>query len=119
MGSQHYSSYRTECLGALLAISADGPCNIGIDNASCIKSCKHLWHLAVHAPIDQDVDSKAIRQAQRYRCKGQLRKPWGLQPDGGLWNITWDAILTRGPRAQTLTKAKGHATKEDVKNDVV
>ena len=42
----------------------------------------------------------------------------GLQVDGDLLKNTWEATLIRGPAAHCLTKAKGHATKEDVEKGI-
>ena len=41
-------------------------------------------------------------------------KAWGLQVDGDLWEVAWNAVLTRGIGNQYLRKVKGHATDEDV-----
>ena len=38
----------------------------------------------------------------------------GLQIDGDLWQLAWEAIKTRGAGNQTLRKVKGHATEKDV-----
>ena len=41
-------------------------------------------------------------------------KAWGLQVDGDLWEVAWNAVLKRGIGNQYLRKVKGHATEEDV-----
>lgn len=42
----------------------------------------------------------------------------GLQHDGDLWQLAWNAIHTRGRDNQDLRKVKGHATQEDVGNGI-
>ena len=46
--------------------------------------------------------------------RNPYRKAWGLQKDGDLWGLAWEAILKRGPTSQTLRKVKGHATVADI-----
>lgn len=41
-------------------------------------------------------------------------KQWGLQRDGDLWQIAWDAITKRKAKNQDLRKDKGHATLLDI-----
>ena len=64
LAGQHYSSYRAECLGALLAIAASGPCHIGIDNAACVRTCNQLLELAAALPANADVYSTQVLQKQ-------------------------------------------------------
>ena len=46
--------------------------------------------------------------------KNPMGKPWGLQPDGDLWKLVWEGLLTRGPRSITWQKVKGHAKEEHI-----
>ena len=48
-----------------------------------------------------------------------FKKPWGLQVDGDLCRLAWEAVLSRGPDSQKLKKVKGHATSEDAENGTV
>ena len=41
-------------------------------------------------------------------------KEWGLQRDGDLWKVAWQAIGLRGYDGQDPRKVKGHATNEDI-----
>ena len=42
----------------------------------------------------------------------------GLQKDGDLWELAWQAILKRGASNQRIRKVKGHATLQDVEKGV-
>ena len=46
--------------------------------------------------------------------RNPFRRPWGLQRDGDLWRIAWNALAIRGAGNQDLRKVKGHATEEDI-----
>ena len=48
--------------------------------------------------------------------RNPFQRPWGLQVDGGLWKLAWDATLSRGSEAQKTMKVKGHSTKGGVVN---
>ena len=41
-------------------------------------------------------------------------KEWGLQRDGDMWKVAWQAIGVRGFESQNPRKVKGHATGEDI-----
>ena len=41
-------------------------------------------------------------------------KEWGLQRDGDLWKVAWQAIGLRGYDGQDPRKVKGHATSQDI-----
>ena len=43
-----------------------------------------------------------------------IQKTMGLQTDGDLWEIAWQAIIIRGVGNQDLGKVRGHATEEDI-----
>ena len=45
-------------------------------------------------------------------------KAWGLQVDGDLWEVAWNAVLKRGIGNQFLRKVKGHATEDDVRKGI-
>ena len=105
-------------LGVLLAIAADGPCNIGIDKSSCIKTCRHLWHLVAHAPPKAGIHGTTLRREHRDRCKRQLRKPWDLQPSGDLHTSIFKFLVAKGLQSVTFTTVKGHATDEHVQQHI-
>ena len=48
--------------------------------------------------------------------KNPFGKPWGMQPDGDLWEQAWHAVLRRGAESQRIRKVKGHATEADVQD---
>ena len=110
LAGQHHSSYRAECLGALIAIAGPGACNIGIDNASCAKTCKQLHTLAMELNIDDDLNSKRVLQMQRDPCKGSLRRPWSLQANGDMHITLLRFIIHKTYGSIISTKVKGHAT---------
>ena len=51
--------------------------------------------------------------------RNPFSKAWGLQPAGDLWELVREAYLSRGTKAQCLTKVKGHATDEQVNSGEV
>ena len=50
------------------------------------------------------------------RMGNPFGEPWGMQPDGDLWEQAWQAVLRRGAENQRIRKVKGHATEADVQN---
>ena len=105
------------CFGVLLALATDGPCNIGIDNASCVRTCTQLWHIARHIQRDADGHSRQVLLNRRDRCKGALRKPWGLQANGDMHLLIFKFLLAKSPTAVCFTKVKGHAKQEHIDNE--
>lgn len=47
-----------------------------------------------------------------------MKKPWGLQADGDLWKLAWQAVHERGPDAQNIFKVTGHARQQHVDSGV-
>ena len=47
--------------------------------------------------------------------KNPFGKPWGLQRDGDLWKIAWNAVAIRGSKSQSLRSVRGHAAEEDIR----
>ena len=48
-------------------------------------------------------------------CKGPLRKPWSLQPNGDLIRHIMVFILSKTPVSLKFAKVKGHARDSDVR----
>ena len=53
------------------------------------------------------------------KSKWPLMKPWAMVNDGDLWEQASGIISQRGPASVKLTKVKGHATEEQVKQGTV
>ena len=51
--------------------------------------------------------------------RSPLRRPWGLQPDGDLWEHFHKAAIAKGVRSIKITSTKGHATEQHVENFVM
>ena len=61
---------------------------------------------------------KEESEGRRVRWDKPLKKHWGVQTDGDLWEMAWKAICTRGVENQAIRKVKGHATTKDVQDGV-
>ena len=73
-----------------------------------------LWPRPVHLGVDA---SYVIRghEAVCARLRGLgPAKPWGLAPNGVLWELWQNALVHRGVASLRLSKVKGHANEEDV-----
>ena len=114
LGGQTGSSTRSEALGVIIAISFDGPWNVGIDNNACWLKMAQLRELAEFINIAQDLDSNEVRRLQQILCTKDLRKPWALQKHGDLWKLALKIMIHKGPQSMRFTKVKGHATQEDI-----
>ena len=77
------------------------------DSASMMKKANRLI-VAAEREIKEETDGIKVKRGSPFG------KPWGLQTDGDLWQLAWEAIKTRGAGNQTLRKVKGHATEKDV-----
>ena len=66
---------------------------------------------ALHIELD---NQSAARRARRLIRKGAPRKPWGMQPDGDIWQAIHANLAGRGTGAILVSKLKGHATAQDV-----
>ena len=65
---------------------------------------------AAEREIEEETNGTKVKRGNPFG------KPWGLQIDGDLWQLAWEAVKTRGAGNQTLRKVKGHATEKDVAN---
>lgn len=93
------------------------------------------WVMAVvrNVPIYMATDSERMRQqavkmmgaartwtkdTREYRwlrgCPFKTHWGGGLQADGDLWELAWQAVLERGPDAQIICIAKGHSTQQHI-----
>ena len=117
------SSTRSEGHGLLVALCTKGPLHIGIDNKAVVGRACRLIDLATNICRLRD-DDVAMQTKEGYGCEivGRMRKPeakhWKLQKDGDVWQAIWRLILAKGPEAIKVTKVKGHATDEDVREGV-
>ena len=82
------------------------PIHVGIDSKTMVDKAIVLMEVACRCNDDSS--------ATQWIKLNPLTKPWGLQPDRGLWELEWEACLTRGTHAQQLTKVNGHATVKQV-----
>jgi hypothetical protein len=102
MAGQRNSSTRMEIAGFLIALMRNVPVLVGTDSQSLIDKANSII--------------RAIRQQLANPLwwitpnSSVLGKPWGLQPDGDLWQLVHEAIITRGVDTVALVKCKGHAT---------
>ena len=69
------SSTRLELLGAIVAITHDGPCHVGVDNSACLKIVNELINLAGALHQHHKSDSTVAQRLMRKLCTGNLRKP--------------------------------------------
>ena len=90
--SPYCSSTRAELAAAIHALSAPGPTHIASDSqAFCRKANEILANPEQHP-----------------------RRPWGLQPDGDLWQNFYQCATSKGVEAVRITWVKGHATDDHV-----
>ena len=103
-----HSSTRAELAGLVMAAHTNRPLHIGIDNKAVVDKANLLKSKAEKLEEEGKVDPKKI-----------LKKHWGLQTDGDLWEAYWRALRSRGSKSIKVTKVKGHATKEQVEEGKV
>ena len=111
MKGQFSSSTRMELGAWVMALTRNVPVHMGTDSESMRRKAMKMIELADAWTTDD--------RPGWWLKKNPFRKPWGLQPDGDLWELAWNAVLQRGPEAQTLSKVKGHATQSQVDEGVV
>jgi hypothetical protein len=103
---QRCNSTRVETAAAVIALMRRKSIRIGTDSAAMLSKAKALMETARRWSDEAQHDWLPKRNP--------LRKPWGLQNDGDLWELFFGAVLARGPRAHAFEKVKGHATQEDI-----
>lgn len=130
--SEWNSSTRCELAATLIAILSDGPVHTGTDSQAVIdraaklqaEACKTVDKI-ISELVDKDDHQgahkqPAVAEAIKLATKeAPGRKPWSLQRDGDLWQMYWQILLQKNPRAIKHTKVKGHATEEMVRNGTV
>ena len=119
IGGQSTNSTRAEIFGAIIGTGSDQPAHIGIDNAACVSAAQQLLEVAKKLDKRTQLDSPKVYQTLKDVCKGKLRKPWSLQPNGDLLKLLHAFILSKGPHAVLYTKIKGHAKQVDIDNGTV
>ena len=92
-----YSSTRMEIAGLILACLSPGPIHVGTDNQAVVRKARKI----LASP------------------HGRPPKPWGLTPDGDLWQWFHQIAQTRGPHSIDISKVKGHTTQEMVDSGTI
>ena len=89
IGGYGGSSTRTELAAGIVAISAHGPVHLGSDSRAFVDKANKI--------------RKDIIKGKR------LKKPWGLQSDGDLWEHFYFALCAKGTSSFKVSWVKGHA----------
>ena len=110
IAGQRCSSTRVETAAAIMALVRKKLIHIGTGSAAML--CKAHKLQSAAATWLEIVANNWLPK------RNPFGKPWGLQTDGDLWQLMWEATLVRGPDAHCITKVKGHATIEDVESGV-
>ena len=88
MQGQKSSSTRMELAAWISALTNNTPIHMGTDSKSMMTKAVIMMKSA--AKWNQD-------QSETWWIKrNPFKKPWGLQPDGDLWESVWEAYLARG-----------------------
>lgn len=111
MQGQCGSSTRMELVAWLGSLVRRAPIHMGSDSQALITKANIMMDAARRWSYDSGPG--------RWLRRNPFRKPWGLQPDGDLWQAAWGAILQRGLDNQKLSKVKGHATRKQVEEGTV
>ena len=106
MCGQVNSSTRMGIRGSIVAMLRATLLRIAADSKSMIDKATQLRR-AAKARLEDP-------QAAWCPLKNPAGKPWGLQPDGDLWKILWEGLLTGGPDSITGEKVKGRAAKNHI-----
>ena len=85
VAGQHGNSTVAESVGAIVAVCAYRPANVGIDNAACVQAACQLEDLALALPCGTNLESPVARAHHKTHCTGKRRRPWTLQPNGHNW----------------------------------
>ena len=93
------SSTRVEAQGVLVAAAHPGPQCIATDNIGTVTR----WSQLLHA-VKYDTLPLLLR-----------RRPWGLRPDGDVWEAAAHLIARKGPDSIRVIWTKGHATDDDIR----
>ena len=101
------SSTRQEITAWIMSLTLPIRSMYATDSASMLSKAKRML-TAIGLREHLQADEKKLPQ------RNPFRRPWGLQRDGDLWRIAWNALAIRGAGNQDLRKVKGHATEEDI-----
>ncbi len=104
---QFCSSTRAEVAAGLLALSSPRALSIGTDSACFLKPFLSLINtLWSPGELCKRIESGVIT----------LRppKPYGLRPNGDLWQLIEQHLIARGPHSVVGFKVKAHTTLSDV-----
>ena len=90
-------SNRAESGGILTSLRCPFPVHIGTDSAFCTRRmCEIMYGPPVH-----------------------YRKPWSLREHGDMWQPMQKDYASRGGDSVCVSKVKGHATDQDVINNLI
>ena len=117
------SSTRCEIATALVAVLRQKPAHIGTDSLALVrKGTAYLEHLQARrcTKIKEDDGTLILggRTSHLHR-RAPWRQTWQLMKDGDLWDAFGKAADAKNPNAIKLTKVKGHATWQMVKDGTV
>ena len=98
IGGYNGSSTRAELGAAIVAITANEPTHIGSDSKVFVDKANDILSCISN--------------------KKEWAKPWNLESDGDLWEQFYKAVLAKGHQAIKITKVKGHATAEHIKQGI-
>ena len=97
--------------------------NIGIDNATVVQKgnqiIHHLRRRAKESRQDPDGTKVLGGKTSHLHKESPFKQIWALMKDGDLWQLFTDLVLQRGPETVVITKVKGHATDDMVKEGKV
>ena len=100
------SSTRNELAAGILGLMLPRAVHIGSDSKAFVDKANSLKRAARHWNVTFGT--------QYHSTRNPCGKPWGMQVDGDLWLILWEALLIRGPATAAFTWVKGHATEADI-----
>jgi chitinase len=90
-----YSSTRLELLAGILALLSPEAVHMGTDSASFLRTARMIIAMP----------------------QGTPKRPWGLMPDGDLWQIFQHLVVAKGPHAVDISKVKGQVTHDMVRDE--
>ena len=97
--------------------------NIGIDSdATITKGNTIIGHEKMRTQTERVDDDGALLlggEVSPYHRQSPWKKCWGLMKDGDLWQVFAEHARAKNPEAVKLTKVKGHATNDMVKDKLV
>ena len=114
------SSTRCEIGASLLAMSPPVSANIGVDNQTCVDGTNDIIGHAIQKAEAVLRNPQGAPKLGGTRTKlhqdSISRKPWQLVQNGDIWMKVEKTVKAKIPKTIKLTKKKGHATEEMVKD---